>query len=319
MPDLPKRTLGRTGLQVTTLGFGALELRGVIAGVGRPLMPGQPERIFHAVLDAGINYIDVAPDYGEAESHIGRCIASRRQEFCLASKCGCPPDVIRFTPSERTRFGVPLPRLHDYSRQNIRDTVDQSLRRMKTDYLDILQFHFSPAKEVLEHEGAIQTLQDLKLAGKIRFLGCSSILPNLTEHIAMGVFDVFQIPYSALQPEHEAAIADAARAGAGIVIRGGVARGEPGQGQGSADVWKLWEQAQMEDLLEGMSATEFMLRFTITSPDMHTTIVGTLNPAHLQDNVASALKGPLPASLYQRAKRRLAKARAMLAETTTGS
>jgi aryl-alcohol dehydrogenase-like predicted oxidoreductase len=299
-------------LQVTTLGFGALELRGMVAGIGRPLAPGQPEHILQAVLDAGINYLDVAVDYGEAEDHIGRCIARRRPEFFLASKCGCPLDVSRFSPSERTRYGTPLPRLHDYSRQHIIDAVNQSLRRMKTDYLDVLQFHFSPAKEVLEREGAIQTLQDLKQAGKIRFLGVSSILPNLIDHIQMGVFDVFQIPYSALQPEHEAAIAEASQAGAGIVIRGGVARGEPGAGQGAADVWKLWEQAQLDELLEGMSATEFMLRFTITSPDVHTTIVGTLNPTHLQENVEAVLQGPLPAAIYDEAKRRLADARAAL-------
>jgi aryl-alcohol dehydrogenase-like predicted oxidoreductase len=312
VPDLPKRTLGRTGLWVTTLGFGALELRGMVAGIGRPLTPGQPERILQAVLDAGINYIDVSVDYGEAEEHIGRCIAGRRQEFFLASKCGCPLDVSRFAPGERTRYGTPLPRLHDYSRQHLIDAVDQSLRRMKTDHLDVLQFHFSPAREVLEREGAVQTLQDLRQAGKIRFLGVSATLPNLLDHIRMGVFDVFQIPYSALQPEHEAAIAEAAGAGAGIVIRGGVARGEPGAGQGSADVWKLWEQARLDDFLEGMSATEFMLRFTITSPDMHTTIVGTLNPVHLRENVAAVLKGPLPAGIYDEAKRRLADARAAL-------
>src|SRR5215510_3482499 len=291
MADLPRRILGRTGLRVTTLGFGALELRGMVAGVGRSLTPDQPERILQAVLDAGINYIDVAVDYGEAEDHIGRCIAGRRDEFFLASKCGCPLDVSRFSPSERTRYGTPLPRLHDYSRQHMIDAVNQSLRRMKTDYLDVLQFHFSPPKEVLEREGAIQTLQDLKQAGKIRFLGVSSILPNVLDHIQMGVFDVFQIPYSALQPEHEAALAAAARAGAGIVIRGGVARGEPGAGQGATDVWKLWEHAQMDELLEGMSATEFMLRFTITNPDMHTTIVGTLNPVHLHENIAAVVQG----------------------------
>ena len=312
MPDLPRRTLGRTGLPVTTLGFGALELRGMVAGVGRPLTSGQPERILNAVLDAGINYIDVAVDYGEAEAHIGRCIASRRQEFYLASKCGCPLDVTQFTPSQRTRFGVPLPRLHDYSRQNIINAVHQSLRRMQTDYLDIVQFHFSPAREVLEHEGAIETLHDLQRQGKIRFLGCSSILPNITDHITMGVFDVFQIPYSALQPEHAAAITAAARTGAGIVIRGGVARGEPGAGQGSADVWRLWEHARMDELLEGMSATEFLLRCTMTNPDMHTTIVGTLNPAHLHENIAAVLQGPLPAAVYHEARHRLAAARAVL-------
>jgi aryl-alcohol dehydrogenase-like predicted oxidoreductase len=61
-----------------------------------------------------------------------------------------------------------------------------------------------------------------------------------------------------------------------------------------------------------MSATEFMLRFTITSPDIHTTIVGTLNPTHLHENVAAVLKGPLPAPMYHEAKRRLAAARAVL-------
>src|SRR5215510_4547451 len=310
MPDLPTRILGRTGLRVTTLGFGALELRGMVAGVGRPLTPGQPERILNAVLDAGINYIDVAVDYGEAEEHIGRCISSRRQEFFLASKCGCPLDVTQFASNERTRFGVPLPRLHDYSRKNIIDAVHQSLRRMQTDYLDIVQFHFSPAREILEHEGAIETLYDLQRAGKIRFLGCSSIMPHLTDHIAMGVFDVLQIPYSALQPEHESAISTAAQAGAGIVIRGGVARGAPGQGQGAADVWKLWEHARMHELLEGMSATEFMLRFTITNPDVHTTIVGTLNPAHRHENIAAVRHGSLPADVYNEARHRLAAVRA---------
>ena len=157
MTNIPKRLLGRTGLEVTTLGFGALELRGVVAGIGRPLAPGEPDRILNAVLDAGINYIDVAVDYGEAESHIGQCIASRRQEFFLATKCGCPLDVSQFSLHERTRYGVPLPRFHDYSRQNIIDACHQSLRRMRTDYLDVLQFHFSPAKSVLEQEDAMAT------------------------------------------------------------------------------------------------------------------------------------------------------------------
>ena len=311
MVDLPKRKLGRTGLNVTALGFGALELRGMVAGVGRELKPGQPERILNAVLDAGINYIDVAADYGEAEGHIGRCIANRRKEFFLASKCGCPPDVSKFLPTERTRYGVPLPQLHDYSRENIIKTCDQSLRRMKTDYLDVLQFHFSPSRNILEQEKAVQTLESLKRDGKIRFLGCSSILPNITDHIKMGVFDVLQVPYSALQPEHEDTIVAAAKAGVGIVIRGGVAKGPPGKGQSSAGLWDLWDKAELDELLEGEHRTGFMLRFTITNPDIHTTVVGTLDPEHLLENIAAVLKGPLPASVYSEAKRRLIEARAV--------
>ena len=306
--DIPKRKLGRTGLDVTALGFGALELRGMVAGVGRELKAAEPERILNAALDAGINYIDVAVDYGEAEGHIGRCIASRRREFFLASKCGCPPDVSKFASTERTRYGVPLPRLHDYSRENIIKTCDQSLRRMKTDYLDVLQFHFSPARKLLEQEKAVQTMESLKRDGKIRFLGCSSILPNINDHIEMGVFDVLQVPYSALQPEHENAIAIAAKSGMGIVIRGGVAKGQPGKGQGSVDIWDLWDKAELDELLNGEHRTEFMLRFTIANPNIHTTVVGTLDPEHLLENVAAVLKGPLPASVYSEAKRRLAEA-----------
>ena len=306
MPDMPTRILGSTGLSVATLGFGALELRGMVAGVGRPMSPEQPAEILNAVLDAGINYIDVAVDYGEAEEHIGRHISHRRSEFYLASKCGCPLDNAGFQPEERTRFGVPLPRFHDYSRDSIINACHQSLRRMRTDYLDIVQFHFSPAREVLEQEGAVATLQDMRKEGKIRYLGCSSILPNIFDHIAMGVFDVLQIPYSILQPEHAEAIAAAASAGLGIVIRGGVARGQPGEGQGHTRVWDRWERAELSDLLAGMTATEFLLRATISNTDAHTTIVGTLNPAHLRENASAVRKGPLPAALLEEANRRMA-------------
>jgi aryl-alcohol dehydrogenase-like predicted oxidoreductase len=305
MSNLPKRILGRTGLEVTTLGFGALELRGMVAGVGRPIASDQPVKILNAVLDAGINYIDTAVDYGEAETHIGNHISHRRSEFYLASKCGCPLDNAGFSPDERTRFGVPLPRLHDYSRDSIINACHQSLRRMKTEYLDIVQLHFSPAREVLVQEGAIETLLELKRQGKIRYIGCSSILPNIYDHIDMGVFDVLQVPYSILQPEHSEAIARAASAGIGIIIRGGVARGQPGQGQGAAQVWDVWTRAELDDLLDETTATEFLLRATISNPDAHTTIVGTLNPMHLQENVTAAEKGPLPTTVLEEAKRRL--------------
>src|SRR6266581_3216427 len=123
MADLPKRELGRTGLQVTMLGYGAMELRGVPRG--REVTEAQAETILHAALDSGINYIDTSIDYGLSEERIGRYIASRRSEYYLASKCGC------------------------------------------------------------------------------------------------------QIPYSAVEREHEAVISAAAQSGAGIVIRGGAAKGAP--------------------------------------------------------------------------------------------
>ena len=102
--------------------------------------------------------------------------------------------------------------------------------RMKTDHLDVVQFHSSPSRQTLEEHGGLEALLELKEAGKVRFIGMSGTLPHLSDHIAMGVFDVFQIPYSAVEREHEAAIASAAQKGAGIVIRGGAAKGAQPRG-----------------------------------------------------------------------------------------
>jgi len=298
MAELPTRTLGRTELEVTTLGYGAMELRG--APRGREVTPGQAQSVLGAVLDAGINFVDTSIDYGQSEELIGRFIAGRRSEFVLASKCGCLVGAPPAPAGERNP--------HVFTRENIVAGVNQSLARMKTDYLDVVQFHASPSKETLEEYDAIQTVMDLKREGKIRFIGMSGTLPNIEDHIAMGVFDVFQIPYSALQREHEEVISRAAKAGAGIVIRGGVARGGPAEDKQRADALELWEKADLEDLLGDMTRMEFMLRFTVSHPDLHTTIVGTINPQHLQDNLNAAQKGPLSSDVYEEAKRRLAAA-----------
>jgi aryl-alcohol dehydrogenase-like predicted oxidoreductase len=180
--------------------------------------------------------------------------------------------------------------------------------RMKTDYLDLVQFHISPSKQTLEQDGALDAVMELKAAGKVRFIGMSGNLPHLQDHIAMGVFDVFQIPYSAMEREHEAIIATAAKAGSGIVVRGGAAKGAPSEGKQSGLQWQRWQAAKLEDLLGDMTPMEFILRFTFTNPDLDTTIVGTANPAHLQANVEILKQGPLPADLYAEAKRRLSAA-----------
>ena len=309
MSTLPISILGRTGLNVTKLGYGAMELRGT--DHFPRLSPKAASAILNGVLDNGINYIDSSPDYGYSEQLIGEHLARRRGEFFLASKCGCPveePDV----PHDQRKE-------HDFSRGNVRAGVEQSLRRMKTDYLDVVQFHVSPSRAVLESNDSVVELLQLKDEGKVRFIGMSGTFPQLAEHIAMGVFDVFQVPYSVVEREHEDLIHQAASSGAGIVIRGGVARGIVVKDAAVIDDYpaflrpafharrRMWQQAKVDDWLQGMSPMEFMLRFTISNPDMTTTIVGTANPAHLADNVKVALKGPLPAEIYKEACRRFPK------------
>ncbi|WP_437925071.1 aldo/keto reductase [Sorangium sp. So ce291] len=298
MTDLPTRQLGRTGVRVTTLGFGAMELRG--APRGPELSDEEAERILNDVLDSGINFIDTSIDYGRSEERIGRFISHRRHEYFLASKCGC---VVGGAQGE-----------HVHTAQNIRHGVENSLRLLKTDHLDLVQFHRSLTRRELEQDGALEEALKLKSEGKVRFLGVSGTLPNLVEQIEMGVFDAFQIPYSALQREHEDVISKAAEAGAGTIIRGGVARGAPTDWQrtnymlpGTA-MQDRWERARLDELLDGLSRIEFTLRFTLSHPGLSTTIVGTRNPKHLRDNLQFARKGPLPGEVLAEAKRRLSEA-----------
>ena len=285
---LPTAILGRTELPVTRLGYGAMAVS--------DSDDQHAETILNAVLDAGVNFIDTSIDYGRSEEFIGKYISNRRSDFYLASKCGCSvlPEAV-------------AQGRHVYTRENIIAGVDQSLARMKTEYLDVVQFHGSPSKDTLDGHAAIETLRDLQSDGKIRFLGSSSTLPDIEDHLQMGVFDEFQIPYSALQREHEEIITKSAEAGIGTVIRGGAAKGEPGaSSQGIVDLWKKFDQAQLDDLREeGESRTAFILRHTLSHPQVHTTIVGTQNSDHLQENLKAALRGPLSADVYAESNRRL--------------
>src|SRR6202166_802721 len=141
------RTLGRTGADVTILSYGAMELR------GRPRGPEIADedagRLLNAVLDSGINLIDTSPDYGRSEELIGSYLGHRRDEFFLASKCGCPIELPADTPP-------PYP--HDYSPANVRAAVERSLRRLRTDRLDLVQVHMSPSRATLEENRTVETL-----------------------------------------------------------------------------------------------------------------------------------------------------------------
>ena len=287
MDTLTKRTLGRTGLAVTQLGFGAAE-RGLPDEASYDAQAG---RVLNAALDAGINFFDTAPDYGASEERIGQFLSHRRDEFFLATKCGCNIDAEghRLEPS------------HLWTAERLRANIDQSLRRLKVDCVDLLQMH-NPTAEEVERGGLIEALEEIRRAGKTRFIGVSSTVPHLAAFVESGAFDAFQIPYSALERQHERTIQQAADAGAGIVIRGGISLGH----RANEERQSKWERAGLDALTGGMSRHEFVLRFTLAHLACHTTIVGTTNLAHLQSNVAAALAGPLPADLYAEAKVRLA-------------
>src|SRR5437763_2257912 len=240
MSGLEKRTFGRTGLEVTALGYGAMEIRGSRIWGGRPVTEEQAETILNAVLDAGINFIDTSNDYGRSEEFIGKYLSKRRNEFYLATKCGCT--VVR-----RDEHIDDTP--HVWTRENLFRGLHESLERMKTDYVDVMQLH-NPSVEQCEQGDLVAVLQEMKQQGKVRWIGCSSTLPHIKTYIEWGVFDTYQIPYSGLERQHENVITQAARAGAGIIARGGVARGEPGVGLGSTDRWAKFAAGKLHELRE---------------------------------------------------------------------
>ena len=194
LASLPTAVLGRTSLEVTRLGYGAAHRRA--------LTDDEIGNMLNRVLDAGINFIDTANSYGNSEEMIGRYIRSRRDEYVLATKCGNHP-----------REG------HIWTRENVERCLHESLARLRMDSVDIMQLH-NPSVAECEAGDLARCLEDMRSQGYVRWIGVSSTLPHLPTFLEWGVFDVFQIPYSLLETEHEEAVSQVARADAGTTIRG---------------------------------------------------------------------------------------------------
>ena len=287
---LPTATLGRTGLKVTRLGFGC--------ALWKPDLPRwtleQARTVWGTALDSGINWFDTAYDYVFSEEWIGSAIQSRYDEFYLATKCGCTDTRPASNSSD-----------HEWTRDNLFRNMEISLKRLNRDSVDIIQLHNATAEEC-EAGDLVQALSDIRDQGMARWIGASTTLPELPTLLSWGVFDVMQIPYSALQREHEDWITKAAQDGVGIIIRGGVAQGEHGSATAQSATWETFDRASLGELMEeGESRSTFILRYTLSHPNVDTIIVGTTRPAHLRENIDAVTRGPLSADVYAEAKRRL--------------
>lgn len=151
------RTLGKTALRVSTLGFGASPLGNVFD----PVDEKEGINAVHLALDHGVNFFDVSPFYGLtlAESRLGKALEGKRHNIVLASKCG------RYDLQE-----------FDFSKKRILKSVDESLARLKTDYLDIFQLHdieFVDRSIILEE--AVPAIQEVIQSGKARFWGITGL------------------------------------------------------------------------------------------------------------------------------------------------
>lgn len=213
---MENRRLGRTGLDVTFLGYGALEI-GRDWGIGTLEDQVRPDeesagKMLNFVLDQGVNLMDTASAYHRSEERIGKLIAHRRGEYILASKCG------EHNNEPHTYY--------DFSYKAVKDSIDRSLALLRTSMIDIMQIHFGPDPEKVLADGqTVAAMKDAQAEGKVRFLGASPHHSILEACINASVFDVLQVDYSLLNRQSETLIADAARRDIGILVRGGLARG----------------------------------------------------------------------------------------------
>ena len=296
--------MGGTGLIASRLGYGAMELAGPPRA--RALDEREAIRFINEVVDQGITYIDTSIDYGLSERLIGKALEHRRDDVVLVSKCACHVGI---------EGAGHRGEKHIYTGENVIAGVEQSLRRLRTGHLDVVQVHGNPTRKELEDGGVFDALLALQQRGLVRHLGISSRLPLLCEFIEVDCLSVVQVPYSALQRQNEDVIAALKRAGKAVVTRGVTGRGSPGKdwatrpiGTADGEVRALWQRARLDDLLQGMSRIEFMIRFVLSNGDVDVALVATTDPSHLEADIAYAMKGPLDPELYRQARRRLADA-----------
>ena len=288
------RQLGSSGLQVSAIGLGANNF-------GRRVDAAGTKKVVHAALDAGVNMIDTSNSYGDglSEDFIGRALNGRRHEAVIATKV-----------SSRVADG---PNNAGNSRKHIYDQVDISLRKLRTDYIDLYQIHWWDPNTPIEE--TLRALEEPIRAGKIRYAGCSNfaawqVCESHWTARTLGVsgFVSMQPHYSMLyrKPEEEM-IPFCDKYGIGILpyypLENGFLTGKYRRGQPAPDGTRLSENdrgaltGRNFDILEGLEAfaserghtiLELAFAWLLASPMVSSVIAGATRPEQVQANSAAA-------------------------------
>ena len=289
---MEKRTLGRTGIEVSRLGLGLAEIsRQELQGRETP----DAAQVLNLALDIGINFLDTAPCYASTEALMGSAVSHRRDEYFLASKCGHAVE----TEAEPWTAGL------------IAESVDRSLRRLNTDYLDILQLH-SCDLDVLERGEVIEAVIKAREQGKTRFIGYSGDNEAALWAARSGIFDTLQTSFNLVDQGARRELFGAARAsGMGIIIKRPVGNGVWGRTSSPykyADEYFRRAQSMMEaGPVPGAPEDPMLVAmgFLLAHDEVDTAIAGTHNPAHLRGNVDMIERDlPIPAGVVEELHRR---------------
>lgn len=252
------RPLGNTGLTVSALGLGTVKI-GRDKGVKYPNGFTIPDD--HAVTellaqarDLGINLIDTAPAYGHSEARLGQ-LMSRRQDWVIVTKVGEEFD----NDSGESHF--------DFSPEHVRRSVQRSLKRLNTDYLDCVLIHSDGNDLAIVEQGTLDALNDLKKEGLVRTTGMS------TKTVAGGIAcldhaDMAMVTYNLQHHDEVPVIEHAAAHQKGILIK------------------KAFASGHLNDTLA--DPVQESLNQILGTAGVSSIIAGTINPVHLRENVAKA-------------------------------
>ena len=285
------RTLGRTGIKVSPYGLGTLMFA---TSIGNP-DPDDSIRVIHKALDAGINLLDTADGYGDSEEIVGKALKGRRDRVVLATKFG------RAMGDDPNRQGT--------SRRWIMTAVEDSLRRLQTDHIDVYQIHrLDPTTDI---EETLSALSDLIHSGKVRAIGSSTTPASdiveaqwVAERRGLARFRTEQPPYSILNRSIESEVLPVAqRYGMGVLVWGplgqGLLTGRVRRGQQTdvirapfvkalSDERRLDAVEQLIPLAEeaGLPMTHLAMAFAIAHPGVTSALLGPHTIEQLDDLLA---------------------------------
>jgi L-galactose dehydrogenase len=271
------RKLGKTDLNLSLVGFGGAALGGVFGNVD----PGEGTRAVHLAVDSGINFFDTSPYYGItlAETRLGAALVGRRERVILATKCG--------------RYGMDE---FDFSAKRVTASMDESLRRLQTDYVDLFQVHdleFGDAQQIVDE--TIPALRQLQQQGKARYIGITGYPPKLLKRIAEGAPVDSILTYchynlmntdmdevlTVFARERGIGLINAAALHMGILTENGPAAWHPAP-QAVRDAGK---KAAEFCRSHGADIADVAMRFSLDHPYVSSTLVGMANTRQVESSL----------------------------------
>jgi aryl-alcohol dehydrogenase-like predicted oxidoreductase len=290
---MEKRLYGKTDMQVSILGFGGSE----IGGLGGPdihlqaVTHEQVDKLLGSALDAGLNVIDTAECYNSSEELIGNAISHRRKDYYLFTKCG-----------HGNGFDLP-----HWDPRMLEQSIDRSLKRLKTDYIDMVHLH-TCSEELLRKGEVIEVLQRAQAKGKIRYIGYSGDQEDALYAVQCGSFDSLMTSINIADQEAiNLTIPEAVKRGMGVTVKRPIANAvwkfaERPSNPYLHAYWQRMLQLNYDFIQADQQESESIgmaLRFTLSVPGVHTAIVGTVNPLRWRENAKLLEAGKLSEEQYQ--------------------